>query len=529
MTQTQNSTDPTDSTDPKSSPTKETTKHGARHHGHGALWVASIVSGLAVVAVAVASLVVSPAITVVDTAGKGVGASSQQVSQTLLTGYCPAQLGLQDQESYGDAEFSVSQGNLASAVRYSAIGSVYGLAVSGLAGKETKDLTTGSDILTSGGVNAENSSLMSATLLGAEDGTGSTGTVASWASQGDIQGLAATSCVDSSLASSFLVPSTETGRTNTLVVANSSNKPTTVNVRFWGTDSGKEIAASTGSALTLGAHSEKTLDLSAAASGKKGVYITVSSTVVPVYSVVKSSAASGLTSKGVDYLRAVDSTKGDTALVGFSAKQAVTLRAFSGTDQEISASWMNGEGVQQTKTISLSAHQVAVTDLGEVPDGATALQVTSADPVYLSAEATVSSNGQSDFAFVQPTPSVTRSAATLPDGVSGTLSFANTGDHDASISVEGFDAQGASLGEHKVTVASQRSHTMAVTDLGKGTKTVTVTRDGSSAGSVTWGVQLSVDSLSKAKVAEASVVGATSLMPRKTTVIAERSLLASVE
>lgn len=534
-------------------------KEGALRSHKGALWSVSIVSGLVAVALTTASFLGSPFVSTTDTAGTGARVASQQVSQTLLTGYCPAQLGLEDQESYGDSAFSVSEGNLTSAVRYSAIGSVYEASAADPAKEKTETLTSvGNDILTLGGLTAATSSVMSSTLLGAEDGTGATATVSSWASEGDVQGLASSSCVESSLESSFVVPSTQTGTTATLVVANSADKPTTVSIRYWGSQSAGELAASTGSTLTVGAHAEKTVEIAAAAPDQEGVFLTVSSTVVPVYSVVKVSAASGLTSKGADYLTPVDSTTNDAVLTGFEPKQSAVVRAYSATDQEMILSWMGSDGVKGSQTATLTAHQVTVVDMGAVPDGATSLMVTSADPVFTSAVASVSSGDQSDFAFIQSGSAVAHSALTIPDGVEAALTLANSTDSETAVTLEGFDASGASVGSKQVSVGPQSSQNVKLSDIGDAVRTVSLTAedaadsmdasdtaadaagatdasgDGAEEASdsetgVTMAARLSVESLSKAHIAQASVVGATSLMPRKATVAATRSLLASVK
>ena len=58
----------------------------------------------------------------------------------------------------------------------------------------------------------------------------------SWATDGDLKGVSAASCVTPALNQSLMVPGTKTGMTQQLVVANPSAKATSVNIKVWGSD-----------------------------------------------------------------------------------------------------------------------------------------------------------------------------------------------------------------------------------------------------------------------------------------------------
>jgi hypothetical protein len=432
------------------------------------------------------------------------------------------------------------------------VGSVYGSTVSTVSGTKLADLVSGDDSLALGGQKAEESTIFNSTLLSADAGTGAVGTVASWASKGDVQGIAATSCASAQLTARYVVPQTTTGTTNTLVVANTSDKPTTVDVALRGTTSNKAIAASTSTTLTVGAHAEKTLDLSAAAPNQKGLFVTVASKVVPVFSTVKVTAAQGLTSKGVDYVPQAQnmaaaasagsgSSNSTSVLAGLSEHQSVTLRAYSASAQNLTISWVGSKGETAATSATVTAGKVAAIDLGSVPKDASAISVTSdgaadaagssgssSSALYLAATATTSGSGQQDFSVLSPQQAVRHSGLTVPDGVSASLVLANVSDTEQTVTLEGMDGSGAVAKTEKKTIAAQSSTRVSMASLGNArTAVLSTSASASSSAAITWGAQLTADSAGS--TAQAAVVEATSLMPQTAEVSATRSLMVSVE
>lgn len=492
----------------------------------GKVWTFSIISGLAVVALSAASIVGPPLVNGIDPVGENASARiSQKVSQTLLTSYCPSQVSLNDQESYGDSEFSVSQGDLSSAKRFAAIGSVYSSSLNSLSSEKVSDAVEGDDSFALGGLKAEEPTVLSSTLLSAEKGTGSTGTVASWASSGDVQGLAATRCTGSALTSSFVVPSTTTGNTSTLVVANTSDKPTSVSVELWGASSQGSIAASTDSTLTVAAHSEKTLNLSAAAADQEGLFVMLTSKVVPVYSVVKVTSASGLTSKGVEYAGASSKISGTTSLTGVHEGQKMTVRAFSQKSQTVQVTWTGENDEKEAKEIVVEAGKLASVDLGSVPQGMNALRVESAEGLYVSATALNDAEGQQDFSVLSPNAAVASSAVTIPDGTNASLTIANEGNKKQEVSFQGIDSSGKIVGTKKRSISGMRSVSVPLDDIGSSVVTVVLTVPDDS--HIVWSASLGVKALTDAKVSAAAVVEPTSLMPQTSVVTSTRSPLVS--
>lgn len=143
----------------------------------------------------------------------------------------------------------------------------------------------------------DGSRLQDTRLLTASNGTGAVSSVMSWATDGDLKGVSAASCVVPALKQAFLLSGTKTGLTQQLVVANPSAKDTSVTIRIWGSDKSGALALSTGSTLTVASGKETVLNLSAAASGQDALYATVTGTDTPVAAIVHTVSMDGLTSK----------------------------------------------------------------------------------------------------------------------------------------------------------------------------------------------------------------------------------------
>ena len=181
----------------------------------------------------VAALIVGLAVLPVE----GVGADTAQVSNAQvretvspkqIVQYCPAQMGLADTEAFGDTEFQASVGNLQSRRRYAAFGSIFHAQSRNLTDADGVDAAVlesptrddGAVAYVSSAQNANDPSVLETRVLSAQSGTGATGALASWATEGDIPGVAASACVSTQLLQRFLVPATTTGNTQQLMLAN---------------------------------------------------------------------------------------------------------------------------------------------------------------------------------------------------------------------------------------------------------------------------------------------------------------------
>lgn len=438
--------------------------------------------------------------------------------------YCPARMSLADTAEYGDSEFRISEGNIASESRYLTSGSVYQATISAVDGSsDSRDLSTSS--LNDGSlVLAEDSSgesrLMSATSLDVESGTGLAASTASWATTGDLKGLSAASCISPALAQTFVLSGTRTGTTQQLVIANPSSKSTAVAMSIWGTESAGRMTPSTGSTVTVPAQGERTVDLSAAVSGQKGLVITLTSTQTPVAAVVRSVSMDGLTVAGSDYALPAAGASRAASIPGVLAGDAVRVVLFSRRSGHATLTWLTSSGSSSASAVDLTASRVSSADLGTAPKGAYALAVSSDSAVTASAVVTrTGGSGQSDFAYLPVAASSRNAAVALPSGVSGTLVAANVSRSDVTATVRVYDSSGNPGKSRDLTIAAESAAGLDLSSLGGSAAAVTVR----SSGALSWGVRASRSDMSGKSVAAVAFLGATALEPALVTVRTSRN------
>lgn len=283
----------------------------SKHSRSKTVWrvILAIVSVLVIVALATVAVIYRPTWIHADSPVTQRSSVSRTVSPRQLETYCPARMTIADTDAYGDSEYQASNGNIMSSARYASFGSVFRSSVGLLGADEATsslvlnkdDAGSDDDIFMASGTVDDGAQLQNTRLLSASDGTGAASSVMSWATEGDLKGVSAASCVAPALKQSLMVSGTKTGMTQQLVVANPSAKATSVNIKVWGSDKSGALALSTGSTLTVGAGKESVLNLAAAASGQDALYVTVSSVDTPVAAVVRTIAMDGLVAKGSDY------------------------------------------------------------------------------------------------------------------------------------------------------------------------------------------------------------------------------------
>ena len=171
--------------------------------------------------------------------------------------------------------------------------------------------------------------LINTRMLQAAAGTGTVGTIASWADDGDVRGISAASCVSTSLSQSFLLSDSTTGTTQQLIVSNLSTKPTTVDIAVWGSETAGKMALSTQSTLSVPAEGESSMELSAAVDGQHGLFVTVSSKETPIASVVRTVTMDGLTPKGSDFALPLPTASNASVAPSITAGDAVTAYLFA--------------------------------------------------------------------------------------------------------------------------------------------------------------------------------------------------------
>ncbi|WEV73026.1 DUF5719 family protein [Bifidobacterium sp. ESL0790] len=463
----------------------------------------------------------------VDQPGGNGSGGSRQVHQTQLTYYCPSKMALSDTGKYGDSQFQANDGDMASSARYGAFGSVYRATVGPLTnGSEASDeilkgpnSIDGASVKTLGGSLDQGSRAFDTHLLAAKSGTGATASIASWATTGDLQGVAATACQVPALRQDFLLTGTKTGSTQQLVVANPSSKATSLQVKVWDTKHNQQLQLSTGSTLNVGANGESTMELSSAVPGADGLFVSIDSGETPVSAVVRSVSMDGLDAKGSDFVTPVGEPSNDVYLPGINEGDQVRLLLHAETASDATISWVNSKGsADQAKQQHVEAGKVAVVDLGAAPQDIAGIRVSGSAKLNAEANVTQSSDGgHVDFAFVSPVKPAAHSAIALPDKTSGELTLLNDSDEAATTTIRAYDGEGSEAGSKQISVPARGGIRVAVGDVSD--KAALITLD--HAQHIAWGMRVTQSDVSGAGLAGVAYISPSSLEPQSAQVWAK--------
>ena len=489
----------------------------SKHSRSKTVWrmVLAVVSVLVIVALVAVAAVYRPTWIHADSPMTQRSSVSRTVSPRQLETYCPARMTIADTDAYGDSEYQASNGNIASSVRYTAFGAVFHSSVGFLGADETTsalvltkdDEGADDDVFIASGTVNDGSQLQNTRLLSASDGTGAASSMMSWATDGDLKGVSAASCVTPALKQSLMVSGTKTGITQQLVVANPSAKATSVNIKVWGSDKAGALALSTGSTLT-GAGKESILNLAAAASEQDALYVTVSSADTPVAAVVRTITMDGLTSKGSDYAVPNNVSAKTLAINGLSEGDDVNLYVYPSQQADVTVSWT--DGTENTNQQTLEANRVSVIDLGSVPKSATGLTISATEPVTAAAKVTNDGDGdQADFALVNASVPMNVSAIAVPDHATAQVSVTNTSDDDRTATLTSYNGDGDIVEQSDLTIRAGASTTIELADINDGDVAAVSLADPDQ--SMVWNIRVSQKDVSDAKLAGVSVIGATDL------------------
>ncbi|WEV65201.1 DUF5719 family protein [Bifidobacterium sp. ESL0764] len=481
-------------------------------------FVLAVITVAVLVALMVAVVLVPLPAWLVDSGRADNATGAQQVDQTDLTYYCPSRMALSDNGKYGDSAFQATEGNVASSARYAAFGSVYEASVGAVTNGSVADnkKLTGGDTLDSATVKTysgsadQGSQAFETRLLKAKSGTGAAASVASWASEGDLKGLAASTCVVPALEQDFLLGPTTTGVTQQLSVANFSSKATSLQVQVWSTKHGSPLRLSTGNVVNIGANGEATLELSAAASGAEALFVKVKSKETPIAAVVRSVELEGLNAKGSDYAVPLDAASKKAYLPGIVDGDQVTVYARTEQDTDLNLSWVDAKGASSAKTQRLEAGKVVPIDLGKAPEGVIGLEANAAAPVNVAAKVTQNADSGTDFAYVTPSLAYAQSAVVLPDHTDGTLMLLNSAERETKATLQGYDASGKPAGSKQVTLPSKAGTSIVAKDVGDHAVMFRL-KNGKN---VSMGMRLTQSDVTNAKLASVAYLGASGLEPR---------------
>ena len=488
--------------------------------------VTGFVTFVALVALLIGMVVVRPLPGLTAGGSRDTSAIERTVTQRVSVNYCPARMTLSDSTQYGDSAFQTSEGDIASSSRYAAFGAVYSSRIASMTGEdkgelEDKDPTDSSAVRTLAG-NADDGSLLQTTrLLSADDGTGVSSATVSWASSGDLRGLAATSCVDAGLSHAFLLPSTQTGWSHRLVVANATSKATTVTVQAWGTSGGR-LSLNLSGTLSVGANAESTFDLSAAAPGQDALFVTVTSRETPVSALVRVTAMNGLTPQGNDVVPESGEPAQRIAIAGVEGAQGVRALLFAQEQASVELSWITANGLVTANNATVTPGKVESVDLGAPPAEAIGVGVTADVAVNASAVLTRSGDGgQSDFAVATGGEPSTASAVAIPEQVDATVNVTNATREEASVTLFAYDAGGKLLGQRQIDLKANGAASLAAGDLGQGVAAIRMD-DAQSAAS--WNVTLGRGDLNDKHVGAVAVIEPRALTPLRAQIYAHQTL-----
>lgn len=446
-------------------------------------------------------------------------ATSEEVAAKQTMQYCPAKMDIADDASYGDKEFHTSTGDLSSSRGYAAFGSIFhaqadtlgavggtdGLVLEGPQNGATDDASAFIAIQDK----ADAATLLDTRLLSAGAGTGSTGTVTSWATKGDIPGAAAARCVTTALTQRFLVPATTTGNTQQLVVTNPSDKPTSVQIAVWGTQHGK-VTLATSSVLTVAADAQSDMLLNAAAPDEQALYVTVSSQDAPIAAIVRSVSMDGLTPRGNDYITPLSDMATTQTILLPTNRHKTTLMAYAQEHTNVTLSWISDHGLIDLGKFDIEGGKATIHTIEERPKDARAILAQSDRACALAATLTVEGDDkQQDFAVVNAGTAYAQSALAVTPDTSAGVTLVNMANQEAKVTFEGYDAHGEPTGEKTVRVDADSAATLKTADLGRDVAAVRVDDADTT---IIWGMFPTNKAVSDAHVAALAFVPATGLI-----------------
>lgn len=493
--------------------------------------VLAIVSVLVIIALTAVAFVYRPSWLHADSPSVERSSVSRTVSPRQLQTYCPSRMTIADTDSYGDSEYQASNGDIASSARYSAFGSVFHSSVAALGADSTssalaldkKSVNSSNDVFVASGNVDNGAQLQDTRLLTASDGTGAVSSVMSWATDGDLKGVSAASCVAPALKQTLLVSGTKTGLTQQLVVANPSAKATSVNVKIWGADKGGSLALSTGSTLTVSAGGESVMNLGAAASEQDALYVTVSGADTPVAAVVRTVAMDGLASKGSDYAVPNNVSAKTLALNGLANGDHLILYLYAAHKTDITISWVDAKGSRPVNQQTLDADRASSIELGDVPESATGVVISASKPVSAAAKISEEgADGQSDFALVNASEPMPVSAMAIPDQSVAQIELLNTSDEERTATMTSYDSNGDLVDKREIGLSSSSSMSVDVSDINDGNVAAVRLKDSSK--SLVWNLRISQQDVSDTKLAGLAVIGAVDLKEAREQVWANQDM-----
>lgn len=442
-----------------------------------------------------------------------VATSTHSVAQQESEVYCPSAMQLADTENYGDEDFQTSEGNLKSSSAKSIMGSLYAAEVTSIQGKNAQQWVsqTHDDAdMTDSSVKykeseAKESEVISTRTLKAKAFTGAAGTVMSWATTGDLKGISASNCIPFATQQSFFIPSSGTGWSQQLIVANSSDKSTTVSVSAYGAHDTTPLALATSSKVTVDAHEQTTVDLAAALDTRDAAYVSIESQSAPVAAVIRSVRMDGLTAKGSDYIEPLNPASDKQIIPAISGGKSVRLYVFGEHAGRVSVQFLGADGEIKSTDISYNRGRVYEQNL-DIPDDTQAISLSSTSDIQASVMMYAISDdkdGQNDFAFAPAQTAHHAYGFAIPDKADVHFDITNPSQDEAKTRISGYNSEGKEVGSKNITLHARATARVKADDIAHDVAFITVGQrddDSDKSSKVVVGATLSVAKLSESDV-----------------------------
>lgn len=522
-------------------------------------------SGVAIVAIAIALVIAALFVPSFISPTLGQNARKQvnyPVNQTLSSLYFPSQIGLNDQwtDAQLEGQFAKSVGNLTSQTQYVSVGHVYGAQLSTINNRgafnnqikpEEYTISQGAAALTPQS-NSTQSHVYSTTFLEDKNGTGSFGATASWASTGDIRGLAVSGGISLGSQFAFLLPTTQTGTTNSLSVMNPSGKATNIHISVYG-EGEKQIVSQGGLDGIIPPRTTKIFQLNTVAPQQKGVWIQVTSGISQIYAVVKSTHTNGATPAGVSFIPALGESKSQVFTANFANANATLFIYAPQQVKNLQAIWLTTSGRQNADLFSsgmsslqnpqnnnserydsrapqvipqLYAHKVYQVPLKNIPNGAQGLVLKAENNFYSSVLLTTNASSSSlDFTMLAPSSPQEIGGAALVNNLNAQLIVANTSQDSATFSTTTIDKVGNTVSTQTFILPPYSTESILFNSQISNVRAIVISQKNPV---VAASLSLTAQSLTTANIPQLASLNFVSLKSRTTNIAVNSSPLTSV-
>lgn len=318
----------------------------------------------------------------------------------------------------------------------------------------------------------------------------------------DLRGFAASACRPALMESWLVGGSTSLGANDLLMLSNPGDVPATVQITVFGV-SGARVAPG-GADRVVPAGAQLVIPLAGLASGETSPVVRVTATGAPVASALQSSLIRTLTPGGVDQVSPVAGAATRQTIPGVSvtfppgdagATNAATIVRLlaPGTDTTATVRVLASDGstAVDATSVPLAAGVPAELELGTLAAGRYTILVDADAPVVAGAWGTTGFGEGADFAWYAAAPDITLpSAFAVAPGAASTLTLANTGAEDATVTVtaEGGSAQTVSVAAGRVAeIAVTAGRTYILDPSGPVAAAVSYASEGAVAGYPVWG------------------------------------------